>query len=109
MNQPIRSLILATAVAAAVFTSGIRLKAVSPQTPAASAARTISAEDCSSTKLGTAIPTTSIGEPVAGVTLAAPRWVAATGNAPAYCSIDGVMAPTDTSTHGRPINFRVIL
>jgi feruloyl esterase len=43
------------------------------------------------------------------VTLAAPRWVEATGNAPAYCSIDGAMAPTDTSSHGRPINFRVSL
>jgi feruloyl esterase len=45
---------------------------------------------------------------VAGVTLSAPRWSAA-GNAPAYCSIDGAMAPMDKSPYGRPINFRVIL
>src|SRR4029434_1870617 len=25
------------------------------------------------------------------------------------CSIDGAMAPTDTSSHGRAINFRVVL
>jgi len=71
--------------------------------------KTISAEDCTSQQLGTTIPVSSIGEPVAGVTLAAPRWVASTGNAPAYCSIDGAMAPTDTSPNGRPINFRVVL
>src|SRR5215831_3600265 len=70
--------------------------------------RVIAAEDCTSAKLGTTIPVSSIGEPVAGVTLAAPRWVAAAGNAPAYCSVDGVMAPTDTSEHGRPVNFRVV-
>src|SRR5688572_9065353 len=71
--------------------------------------RTISAENCTSAKLGTTIPVSSIGEPVAGITLAEPRWVDATGNAPAYCSIDGAMAPTDTSVNGRPINFRVVL
>lgn len=109
MNQPIQSFILAGAALSALLISEIGLKAVAVQTPAQQAARTISADDCSSTKLGTSIPVTSIGEPVAGVTLAAPRWVAATGNAPAYCSIDGAMAPTDTSSHGRLINFRVVL
>ena len=109
MNQPIRSILPAGAALAALLISGIGLKAVAVQTPVQQAARTISAEDCSSTKLGSEIPITSIGEPVAGVSLAAPRWVAATGNAPAYCSIDGAMAPTDTSSNGRPINFRVIL
>jgi pimeloyl-ACP methyl ester carboxylesterase len=85
------------------------LKARPPQTPAAQGSKEITAEDCTSTKLGTTIPVSSIGEPVAGVTLAAPRWVVATGTAPAYCSIDGAMAPTDTSVNGRPINFRVVL
>src|SRR5678815_961899 len=109
MNQPIRSYLLAGAAPAALLISEIGLRAVTVQTPEQPAARTISSEDCTSAKIGTAIPVTSIGEPVAGVTLAAPRWVAAAGNAPAYCSIDGAMAPTDTSSHGRPINFRVIL
>jgi feruloyl esterase len=87
------------------------IRGAAPQAPAPAtqaAARVISAEDCAPAKLGSTIPASAIGEPVAGVTLAAPRWVE-TPNAPAYCSIDGVMAPTDTSSHGRPINFRVVL
>ena len=78
------------------------------QAPAVEGARVISAEDCTPARLGTAIPVSAIGEPVAAVTLAAPRWVAA-GATPAYCSIDGAMAPTDTSSNGRSINFRVVL
>jgi feruloyl esterase len=109
MNKPNRSLLAACASLAAVLISGIGLTAVSLQTPQQSVPRTISSQDCTTAKLGAAIPVASIGEPVAGVTLVAPRWVEATGNAPAYCSIDGAMAPTDTSSHGRPINFRVIL
>src|SRR5207249_3157055 len=76
--------------------------------PSAEAAKAISVEDCTSERLGTTIPASAIGEPVAGVSLAAPKWVSA-GNAPAYCSIDGAMAPMDTSSHGRAINFRVVL
>ena len=80
-----------------------------PQAPAAQGDRVITAEDCTAARLGAEIPVSAIGEPVAGVTLASPRWVAAAGNAPAYCSVDGVMAPMDKSSHGRPINFRVVL
>jgi pimeloyl-ACP methyl ester carboxylesterase len=83
-------------------------KAVSSQAPAAEAAKVISAEDCTSERLGTTISASAIGEPVAGVSLAAPKWVSGS-NAPAYCSIDGAMAPMDTSSHGRAINFRVVL
>jgi pimeloyl-ACP methyl ester carboxylesterase len=79
------------------------------QAPTAEAAKVISAEECTPARLGTEIPVASIGEPVAGVSLAAPRWVAAAGAAPAYCSIDGAMAPTDKSPNGRPIKFRVVL
>jgi pimeloyl-ACP methyl ester carboxylesterase len=79
------------------------------QVSARQGTQVVASEDGTSAKLGTEIPIASIGEPVAGVTLAAPRWVAAAGNAPAYCSVDGVMAPTDKSTNGRPINFRVVL
>jgi feruloyl esterase len=109
MNQPIRLFLVAGAALAALLISEIGLKAVVVQVATQPAARTISSEDCTSAKLGTAIPVASIGEAVAGVTLAAPRWVEPTANAPGYCSIDGAMAPTDTSTHGRPINFRVVL
>ena len=79
------------------------------QAPAPSDSKILAETGCTAEKIGSSIPTSSIGEPVAGVTLSAPRWVAATGNAPAYCSVDGAMAPVDTSANGRPINFRVVL
>jgi len=70
---------------------------------------TIAESDCTSAKLGSTIPVSSIGEPVSGVSLKDPRWTAATANTPAYCSVDGAMAPVDTATTARPINFRVVL
>jgi hypothetical protein len=79
------------------------------QTASAPDNKVITETDCSAEKVGATIPVGSIGEPVAAVTLNAPRWVAATGNAPAHCAVDGAMAPLDTSANGRPINFRVIL
>ena len=110
MNRHIGfALFLALVVLSAVLIRDEGLRAQSSQAPTAEAAKLISAEDCTQARLGTAIPVAAIGEPVAGVTLAAPRWVAAAGAAPAYCSIDGAMAPTDTSPNGRPINFRVVL
>jgi pimeloyl-ACP methyl ester carboxylesterase len=78
------------------------------QTPATPDNKTIAESDCTAEKLGSSIPASAVGEPVAGVTLSAPRWVAA-GAAPAYCTIDGAMAPMDKSAYGRPINFRVVL
>jgi feruloyl esterase len=102
-------LLLALAAVSAVLIQDGGLRAQSAQAPAAEAAKVISAEDCTPARLGAEIPVAAIGEPVAGVTLAAPRWVAAAGAAPAYCSIDGAMAPTDKSPNGRPINFRVVL
>jgi hypothetical protein len=82
---------------------------VGGQTPVPADNKTLAETDCTAEKIGPSIPVTSIGEPVAGVTLSAPRWVAATGTAPAYCSVDGAMAPVDTSANGRPITFRVVL
>jgi len=78
------------------------------QTPTSLPDRTITEADCSAAKLGDSIPTTAIGEPVAGITLSAPRWVAAAA-VPAYCAIDGAMLPMDKSAYGRNINFRVVL
>ena len=65
--------------------------------------------DCTAERLGTTIPISALGEPVGGVTLTAPRWTTATANAPAYCAVDGVMAPVDAAKTARPINFRVLL
>ena len=84
-------------------------------TPAASplaalgANKTIAETDCVAARLGTSIPASAIGEPVRDVTLAAPRWLAANGPAPARCEVDGVIAPVDTAATARPINFRVAL
>ena len=110
MNRHIGlALFFALAVPSAVLIRHEGLRGQPSQAPTAEAAKVIAAEDCTPARLGTDIPVAAIGEPVAGVTLAAPRWVAATGAAPAYCSIDGAMAPTDKSPNGRPINFRVVL
>src|SRR5436190_6856911 len=86
----------------------LSVKAQSSQAPATEAAKVISADDCTSERLGNTIPASAIGEPVAGVSLTSPKWMSA-GNAPAYCSIDGAMSPMDKSSHGRAINFRVVL
>jgi hypothetical protein len=103
------ALFFAVALLSAVLIRSEALRAQPSQVPAAEAAKVIPAEECTPARLGTEIPVAAIGEPVAGVTLAAPRWVAAAGAAPAYCSVDGAMAPTDKSPNGRPINFRVVL
>jgi len=69
----------------------------------------ISAADCTTAKLGDAIPAGAIGEPVAGVTLAEPKWVAAQDGSPARCEVEGRLAPVDAAANARPINFRVWL
>ena len=79
------------------------------QTPVPGENKVIAEADCSAARLGSSIPATAIGEPVAGVTLSAPRWVPATDRLPAHCSIEGAMAPMDKTAYGRPINFRVVL
>jgi len=85
---------------------GMGLTPVSMQAPVPDKVITVS--DCAPAKLGNSIPASSIGEPVAIVTLREPRWTAATGVVPAYCSVDGIMEPIDTATTARPINFRVV-
>ena len=69
----------------------------------------ITEADCTVEKLGSSIPVTAIGEPVSGVTLKAPVWNAASGSNPAYCSVDGAMAPVSKEGNARPINFRIAL
>jgi hypothetical protein len=79
------------------------------QTQPGNADKAIVEADCTSEKVGTGIPIASIGEPVASVTLSPPRWVAAAGQASAYCGVDGSMAPIDSAPNAKPINFRVLL
>jgi feruloyl esterase len=77
--------------------------------PSLGADRALAAADCATGKLGAEIPSSAIGEPVAAVTLGAPQWIAATEAQPAYCSLDGAMAPVDRSPSAKPINFRILL
>jgi hypothetical protein len=65
--------------------------------------------DCTAENLGASIPVELIGEPVTAVTLSSPVWKIAAGPLPAYCSIDGSMAPVETSGKAKPIFFRVLL
>jgi hypothetical protein len=55
----------------------------------------ITEADCTAAKLGTEIPTASIGERVSAVTLNAPQWRAATDNSVAFCSVEGAISPVD--------------
>lgn len=63
--------------------------------------------DCAAAKLGAEIPASMIGEPVGAVTLNTPVWVAAAGQNPAYCRVNGSMAPVDPAAPN--INFSVAL
>jgi hypothetical protein len=71
--------------------------------------KTITEDDCTAAKLGSTIPISAIGEPVSGVTLNAPVWTGAAGSNPAYCSVNGSLAPVDNAANAKPINFRVVL
>src|SRR3954452_13952880 len=105
MYRQNRTLVGAVAATCVALISASVLVGLSVQAPApAGIPHVVAADDCTTARLGTTIPVSSIGEAVAGVSFAAPRWAAATANAPAYCAIDGSMAPADTSANGRSIN-----
>ena len=81
-----------------------------PAKPAAAPPnKVIAASDCTAEKLGASIPVSSIGLPVSAVALNAPEWRAEANGAPAYCSIEGSMAPVDKSPSAKPIRFGVAL
>jgi feruloyl esterase len=82
--------------------------AVGQQLQTEDGAQTLSEPGCTAGRVGT-IPVSAIGEPVSAVTLNAPRWVVAVGNAPAHCVIDGAIAPIDRSGTAKPLLFRVAL
>jgi hypothetical protein len=71
--------------------------------------KVITEADCTAVKLGSTISTSAIGEPVSSVTLSAPVWTGAAESNPAYCSVNGSMAPVDKAPNAKPINFRVVL
>jgi feruloyl esterase len=70
--------------------------------------RTITEADCSPARLGSTIAPSRIGEPVSGVTLSAPQWVAPGETLPAHCTVDGAILPVDPRGGAKPINFRVV-
>ena len=67
----------------------------------------LSAADCSAARLARQIPASQIGEPSGPVSLNEPQWVDAAGGGPAYCVVEGAIAPVDLTAP--PINFRVVL
>jgi len=69
----------------------------------------ITAAACTVAKIGDSIPAKAIGEPVSGVTLSEPKWVAASEALPAHCEVEGRLLPVDTAPSARPIAFRVWL
>ena len=71
--------------------------------------KTMSEADCSVAKLGASIPVVAIGLPVSAVTLSQPQWHGEDNGVPAYCGIEGSMAPMDKSPTARPIRFGLAL
>jgi feruloyl esterase len=81
----------------------------SPVGAQAPATAGISATDCTPAKIGSSIAPSAIAAPVSGVTLSPPSWVEASNDVPAHCRVAGSIAPVDTSSTARPINFAVVL
>ncbi len=100
---------MVTAQAAEALRSGAAEAIPAPGTkrPPVTGNRVITADDVTAEKVGSSVPVSAIGEPVAGVTLSPPRWFEATANSVAYALVDGAIAPKYPK--GRPINFRVLL
>jgi hypothetical protein len=96
------SIVLGAGAAAMFWVSGVGAQS-------ASGSKTIAEADCVAAKLGSSIPSSAIGEPVAAVTLSEPRWNAAGKSGGPYCSVNGSIAPVDSSPNARPINFQVAL
>ncbi len=69
----------------------------------------LSAAECTTQRLGATIAPSAIGEPVRDVTLSAPSWVEPANGIAAHCRVNGAIAPVDTNTTARPINFSVVL
>jgi feruloyl esterase len=76
-------------------------------TGASPATKSITEADCTAAKLGAEIPANAIGEPVSAVTVNAPQWHAEANGTPAYCSVEGSLAPVDKNAP--PIRFGVAL
>jgi hypothetical protein len=102
---------LAAAALAVILISTFVLRGQQAGTPASSgsgpATKTITEADCTSAKFGDEIPVEAIGEPVSAVTLNPPQWRAEANGTPAYCSVEGSLAPVDKNAP--PIRFGIAL
>ena len=105
LNAVLAAMLAWPAVAGGDSTAAARQSTTSPS----SQSQIITAARCTPERLGTSVAPAAIGERVRSVTLSAPSWIEAADGAPAYCRIDGLMAPIDTSSTARPINFSVVL
>jgi hypothetical protein len=89
--------------------SAVSIKAQTKILAGQAESKVITEADCTAVKLGASIPVSAIGEPVSGVMLNAPVWTNAVNAAPAYCSVNGSIAPVSKEANARPINFKVAL
>jgi hypothetical protein len=106
MSNSIRKSTVLPAICLFCFLGAAAWSQTQTKTPALAENKVITEADCTAAKLGSTIPVSAIGEPLSGVTLSAPVWTGAAGPTLAYCSVNGSMAPVDTSANAKPINFR---
>ena len=99
--------ILAVTAWIGVTAEGQAAAPLQAQPQAAAPAATLQANACTLERLGAPIPASHSGEPSGTVTLKAPQWTERSGDTPAYCAVDGAIAPVDPSAPA--INFRVVL
>jgi feruloyl esterase len=110
MRAGVLAAILVVSVAGSSAPQGTgAVAAAGSRLPAVASDKVVAEADCTTARVGSAIPTEAIGEPISSVALRAPSWVLATDAIPAHCVVDGSMAPVDRSPTARPINFRVVL
>ncbi len=100
-------ILLAVITIPGVLTAAESIPAPGSKLPAASENKIITEADVTVERVGSSIPASEIGEPVAGVNLSAPRWVTGSDSASSYAVVEGSIMPVDPK--GKPINFRVIL
>jgi len=112
MKRILLSTVLALPTGSMLLAQGAAIATRAPvvgANPGPAASRTLTEADCTVARLASQIPISAIGAPVSAVTLDAPRWHAEANGLPAYCSIEGSMAPLDRSATAKPIRFGVAL
>jgi hypothetical protein len=112
MKRILLSTVLASATGSMLLAQGAAVATGPPVVgarPGPVESRTLTEADCTAARLASAIPLSVIREPVSAVTLSPPQWRAEANGVAAYCSIEGSMAPVDSSPTAKPIRFGVAL